>query len=54
MKVACRKCPYFEKRKNGDMKSGSMIIGLCRLRMKLVSDRSINEIYCKDRAVISE
>ena len=49
----CRSCPYFEKRKTPELRKGLVILGFCRLRQKLVADSTINEKFCKDRAVIS-
>lgn len=48
----CRKCPYFDKKKN-TLHKGSVIVGYCRLRQKFVSDETITKEHCKDRAVLN-
>jgi len=51
---ACKKCPYFEKRK-GEIKKGmniSLILGFCKLRERFITDTSINKEHCKDRAIL--
>ena len=52
MPFNCRKCPYFMKETNKYQK-GKVILGFCRLRQKHISDRTINENMCKDRAVVT-
>ena len=52
--LACRKCPYFDKKQKKDsLVQGSVIVGFCRLRQMHISDVTITGIHCKDRAVIS-
>ncbi len=48
----CRKCPYFVKNKEPVFRGGSVILGFCNLREKYVSDETINNEFCKDKAVI--
>ena len=47
----CRKCTYFEKKKNL-MNGGTVIVGYCKLRKKHISDSSITNQLCKDKAVV--
>ena len=50
----CRKCPYFRKEdKNSQLKGGRVIVGFCNLRQKHISDVTLNNSTCKDRAVIT-
>ena len=50
--VHCKKCPFFTKKKEASASKGAMILGFCRLRDKFVSDESITNELCKDRAVV--
>lgn len=52
MKMNCKKCPYFEK-KSKEIRSGSVVLGFCKLRQKFISDMTINKEFCKDKAVLS-
>ena len=53
MPPECRKCTYFQKKKNEEkFYRGKIILGFCRLRGKHVSDETIGKEFCKDRAVI--
>ena len=47
----CKKCPYYNKQKQ-ELKGGSIVVGFCRLRQKHVTDVSVNNMFCKDRAVL--
>ena len=49
----CRKCPYFVKERKNQLRAGRVIVGFCKLRQKHVSDASVNQPLCKDKAVIS-
>lgn len=51
MAVPCKKCPYFGKMKQ-EIKAGSLVVGFCRLRQKHVTDVSISNMLCKDKAVL--
>jgi len=50
--VHCKKCPFFVKKTEEIAAKGTMILGFCKLRDKFVSDESINNELCKDRAVV--
>lgn len=53
MPLECRKCTYFEKKKNEEkFHRGKIILGFCKLRQKHISDETINKEFCKDRAVV--
>jgi len=55
MQLPCRKCPYFEKRKE-ELRRGSgisLVVGFCRLRQRSITDETINKETCKDRAIVS-
>jgi hypothetical protein len=49
----CRKCPYFVKESKNQLRAGRLIVGFCKLRQKHISDMSVGQAQCKDRAVIS-
>lgn len=49
----CRKCPYFAREEKNQLRAGRVIVGFCRLRQKHISDVSMNQALCKDRAVVS-
>jgi len=51
---ACRKCPYFEKKKEELQKGAniSLIVGFCKLRERFITDETINKETCKDRATV--
>jgi hypothetical protein len=51
MPIECKKCPYFVKQKD-KIHKGSVVLGFCKLRQKHISDMTINQPMCKDRAVI--
>jgi len=51
MPPPCRKCPYFEKNREKFQK-GKIILGRCKLRNMNISDETVNNELCKDRAVI--
>ena len=51
MGFACKKCPYFAKEED-KYKKGIIILGFCKLRQKHISDRSIDQPLCKDRATV--
>lgn len=44
----CKICPYFDKKKTAPGSSG--IVGTCKLRQKTVTEKSMTEAFCKDRA----
>ena len=48
----CRKCPYFKKEENKYI-GGSMLVGFCKLRDQGISEMSITQAACKDRAVVN-
>ncbi len=49
----CRKCPYFQKQdRNDQLRAGRLIMGFCKLRQKHISDVTMGNPACKDRAVI--
>ena len=50
---SCKKCPYFSKEEKDQLRAGRVIVGFCKLREKHISDSSMNQSLCKDRAVIS-
>jgi hypothetical protein len=50
---ACRVCPYFAKEEKNQLRGGRVIVGFCKLREKHISDVSLNQSLCKDRAVLS-
>ena len=50
----CKKCPYFRKEdKNNQLRGGRLIVGFCNLRGKHISDVTLTNPTCKDRAVLS-
>jgi hypothetical protein len=50
----CRKCPYYKKEnKESQLRAGRLIVGFCGLRDMHISDVTITNTTCKDRAVIS-
>ncbi len=50
----CKKCPYFKKEdKNSQLQGGRVIVGFCNLRDKHISDVTLTNPTCKDRAVLS-
>ncbi len=52
--LSCRKCPYFDKKKE-ELRRGSsisLIVGFCRLRERLITDETITGELCKDRAIV--
>ena len=49
--MECRKCTYFDKKKNL-VHGGTVIVGFCRLRQKHISDTTVGNQFCKDRAVV--
>jgi hypothetical protein len=51
MAFHCKKCPYYGK-VNQEIKKGSLVIGFCRLRQKHITDVSVTNVMCKDRAVL--
>jgi hypothetical protein len=51
MAFSCKKCPYFGKVEQ-KIEKGSLVIGFCRLRQKHITDVSVNQSLCKDRAVL--
>ena len=51
MAFQCKKCPYYGK-VDQEMKKGSLVIGFCRLRQKHITDVSVTNVLCKDRAVL--
>lgn len=49
----CRKCPYFLKEdKKNQLRAGRVIVGFCKLREKHISDVTLTNSTCKDRAVL--
>ncbi|MFH1978482.1 MAG: hypothetical protein ABIJ92_04095 [Candidatus Aenigmatarchaeota archaeon] len=51
--VQCKKCPFFDrKREYQTAAMGSIVMGFCKLREKFVTDQSINNELCKDKAVV--
>ena len=48
----CRKCPYFRKEQKKEYTGGRVIVGECSLRGKKISDVTLTNTSCKDRAVI--
>ena len=51
MAFHCKKCPYYGK-VNQEIRKGSLVVGFCRLRQKHITDVSVNNVLCKDRAVM--
>ena len=49
--MECRKCTYYDKKRNL-MHGSTVIVGYCRLRHKHISDSTIGQQFCKDRAVL--
>lgn len=50
----CKKCPYFIKEdKSSQLKGGRVIVGFCKLRDKHISDVTLTNSTCKDRATLS-
>jgi hypothetical protein len=49
--MECKKCPYYESRKE-ITNTGKVVIGFCKLRSKHMSDATIRNNLCKDRATI--
>lgn len=47
----CRKCPYFKKEENLFI-GGILLTGFCKLREQGISEMSITQQTCKDRAVV--
>lgn len=47
----CKKCPYYG-RVEQEIKKGSLVIGYCKLRQKHITDISVNQGLCKDRATL--
>jgi hypothetical protein len=50
--IHCKKCPFFVKKTEDRAAKGAMIMGFCKMREKFVTDESINNELCKDRAVV--
>lgn len=48
--MECRKCSYFEKIAK-KMHAGTVMVGFCKLREKHISDTTVANQFCKDRAV---
>lgn len=51
MDIQCKKCPYFGKVKE-KLQKGHIVLGFCRLRQRHITDTTINQSQCKDRAII--
>ena len=54
MQMPCKKCPYYEKKKE-ELSGGSnvsLIVGFCRLRERFITDTTLNKELCKDRATV--
>ncbi len=43
---------YFSRTENM-IKKGNVIIGLCKLRRQYITDKSVKNERCKDRAIFS-
>ncbi|MFH1364581.1 MAG: hypothetical protein ABIH52_02900 [Candidatus Aenigmatarchaeota archaeon] len=50
--VRCKKCGYYDKKVTDVSSQSGIIVGFCRLRGKFITDQSINNDQCKDKAVI--
>jgi len=50
--VQCRRCGYFVKKISEISSQSGIIVGFCKLREKYITDRSIGNYLCKDKAVI--
>ena len=50
---SCKKCPYFSKEEKDQLRAGRVIVGFCKLRQKHISDVTLTNSTCKDRAVLS-
>jgi hypothetical protein len=46
--MECKLCPYFDRKRHPS--NTSAVAGLCKLRNKTISDKTITEVLCKDRA----
>ncbi len=50
----CKKCPYFKKQdKSNQLTGGRLIVGFCNLRQRHMSDVTVTNTTCKDRAILS-
>jgi len=50
--VHCKKCGYYDKKISETASKAGIIVGFCRLRNKYISDQSINNQHCKDKAIV--
>jgi len=51
---ACKKCPYFLKKKEELRRSSgiTLVVGFCKLRDRHITDETIHKEMCKDRATL--
>ena len=49
----CKKCPYFVKEQSNQLRAGRLIVGFCKLRERHISDVTVTNSTCKDRAILS-
>jgi hypothetical protein len=49
--MECKKCPYFESKKEV-INNGKVVVGFCKLRGKNMTDLTIRNDLCKDRAIV--
>jgi hypothetical protein len=47
----CKKCPYYEPKKE-ITNTGKVVVGMCKLRGKHMTDLTIRKELCKDRATV--
>ncbi len=47
----CKKCTYFDNKKKATHKTLT-VVGFCKVRQKYVTDQSITNNLCKDKAVV--
>lgn len=47
----CKSCPYFDKKKSSVYKS-MVLVGFCNLRSMFVTDKSVVNIKCAEKAII--
>lgn len=48
----CKKCYYFDNKQNQIYKN-LVVVGFCNLREKFITDRSINNEKCSEKAIIN-